>query len=193
MLGHQERRHVLIVHNAQRGFTLVEVMITLTVLALLITLGAPNFFEWLQNQKTRAATEAVLNGLQVARSEAVRRNLAVQFKLTAVPASDWSVTESVAGTAIQARSAQEGTATTSVTAVDRSANAATTVTFSPIGGITANADASAVLAKIDVSNTAISGSNARPLRVLVSGGGSLRMCDPAVTAATDPRFCPTTY
>jgi type IV fimbrial biogenesis protein FimT len=65
----------------QRGFTIVEVMISLVVLGVLIGLGAPGFVEWLQNQQIRGAAEATLNGLQVARGEAVRRNTQVRFQL----------------------------------------------------------------------------------------------------------------
>ena len=65
----------------QRGFTIIEVMISLVVLGVLISLGAPGFVEWLQNQQIRAAAEATLNGLQVARGEAVRRNTPVRFQL----------------------------------------------------------------------------------------------------------------
>jgi type IV fimbrial biogenesis protein FimT len=67
--------------TSQRGFTIVEVMISLVVLGVLIGLGAPGFVEWLQNQQIRAAAEATLNGLQVARGEAVRRNTPVRFQL----------------------------------------------------------------------------------------------------------------
>jgi type IV fimbrial biogenesis protein FimT len=66
---------------SQRGFTIVEVMISLVVIGVLLGLGAPGFIEWLQNQQIRAAAEATLNGLQVARGEAVRRNTQVRFQL----------------------------------------------------------------------------------------------------------------
>ena len=180
-----------------RGFTIVEVMITLVVLGVLITFGAPEFMAFLQNQKTRAAADAVLSGLQAARAAAVSRNLAVQFKLTglgsAPPNSSWTVSESASGIVIQTRSSDEGTATVNVAAVDGAANPVTTVTFSPIGGVAANADASAALRRIDLTNPMALAGNARAFRVLISGGGSLRMCDPNVTVANDPRYCPATY
>jgi len=67
---------------------------------VLISLGAPGFAEWLQNQQIRAAAEATLNGLQVARGEAVRSNTPVRFQLvsdltsTCVLASDSSLRQS---------------------------------------------------------------------------------------------------
>ena len=176
-----------------QGFTLIEVLISLTVIGILLALGAPAFYEFLQNQKTRAATEAIVNGVQIARAEAVRRNLGVQFKLTGMPATDWTVSESTAGTVVQTRSSQEGTVGIVVTALDSASNAATTVTFSSLGGLTANADGTTAIAKINVSNSSFTGTNARPLQVMISGGGSIRMCDPAISTATDARYCPTTY
>ena len=68
-------------HAPQRGFTIIEVMITLVVIGVLLALGVPGFVEWLQNQQIRAAAEATLNGLQVARGEAVRRNTPVRFQI----------------------------------------------------------------------------------------------------------------
>ena len=91
---------MLSMRSSQRGLNIVEIMISLVVLGVLIGLGAPGFAEWLQNQQIRAAAEATLNGLQVARGEAVRRNTPVRFQLvsdltsTCVLASD-SVTASV--------------------------------------------------------------------------------------------------
>ena len=91
---------MLTVRTPQRGFTIIEVMISLAVLGVLLALGVPGFVEWLQNQQIRAAAEATLNGLQVARGEAVRRNTPVRFQLvsdltsTCVLASD-SVTAPV--------------------------------------------------------------------------------------------------
>ena len=67
--------------SVQRGFTIIEVMISLAVIGVLLALGVPGFVEWLQNQQIRAAAEATLNGLQVARGEAVRRNTPVRFQL----------------------------------------------------------------------------------------------------------------
>jgi len=72
---------VLSVRTPQLGLNLIEVMISLAVLGVLISLGAPGFVEWLQNQQIRAAAEATVNGLQVARGEAVRRNTPVRFQL----------------------------------------------------------------------------------------------------------------
>ena len=192
-------------HAAQGGFNLIEIMVSLTVLAILIALGAPSFGEWLQNQQIRAATEALVNGMQVARGEAIKRNLAVQLTLD-LP-SGWTVCEATKqpcdGTllanpvrvqdVIQSRSGREGTSNAKATTPD----GALAVTFSPLGGVVANADnpVSPSITQVDVANTQgncmAAGGPMRCLRVVVTGGGSIRMCDPTPgIVAPDTRACP---
>ena len=44
------------------------------VLGIMLALGLPSFVETIQNMQVRTAAESILDGLQIARSEAVRRN-----------------------------------------------------------------------------------------------------------------------
>ncbi|MFL6565641.1 MAG: GspH/FimT family protein, partial [Burkholderiales bacterium] len=90
-----------------RGFTLVELVVVLAVLALLLFVAVPSFASFLQNQQIRVAGDAIVNGLQVARAEAIRRNLSVQVAVN-VPATGWTVSESDSGALIQSRTHEEG-------------------------------------------------------------------------------------
>ena len=72
----------------ERGFSLVELMVTVAVLSLLMTLAVPSFNEWIQNGRIRTAAESIQNGLQVARAEAVRRNARVEFALVSTVPED---------------------------------------------------------------------------------------------------------
>ncbi|SCZ51596.1 GspH/FimT family pseudopilin [Thiohalomonas denitrificans] len=67
------------------GFTLIELMITISVLAILITLGVPSFQDTLERHRLKAAIEQVYQDLQYARSEAIKRNqnITVQLKIPA--------------------------------------------------------------------------------------------------------------
>ncbi|MBB3048713.1 type IV fimbrial biogenesis protein FimT [Litorivivens lipolytica] len=56
-----------------KGFTLVELMVTLTIAAILLGVAAPAFSAWTANQRLRSAGYDLLNDLQLARSEAVKR------------------------------------------------------------------------------------------------------------------------
>lgn len=66
----------------QRGLSLIELMVTVTILAVILVMSAPSFSAWIQNSRLRGAAESVLGGLQFARAEAVSRNALVRFQLT---------------------------------------------------------------------------------------------------------------
>lgn len=172
----------------QRGMTLVEIMISLTVLGILLMVALPEFSAWLQNLQLRAATEASLNGLQIARAEAIRRNSLVQLVMG--PGTGWTVSDAASGTLIQSKVHEEGAANASVAITP---GGSTTVSFTALGGVGANTDGSAAITQLDFSNPA--GGTCQPtgrmrcLRVVITGGGSLKMCDPVVPLP-DARACP---
>lgn len=64
-----------------RGLTLIEMLVTVTVLGLLLLAVAPSAAEWMRSTQVRNAAESITNGLQKARAEAVRRNQNVLFSL----------------------------------------------------------------------------------------------------------------
>jgi len=174
--------------SPQRGFNIIEVMVVVAVLAILIGLAVPNFAEWTQNQRIRVAADAMQNGFQIARAEAVRRNLPVQ--LVVGPGSGWTIAEAVSGTAVQSRSQEEGTIGVNVTPTPPGASV---TTFSPIGGVMPNIDGTPTLTQVVLDNPTggdcqTAGGPMRCLSVKVTGGGSIRLCDPKV-AAPDPRAC----
>ncbi len=56
------------------GFTLIELMLTLTVAAVLAVLAVPAFREFVANQRVRTASFDLMSMLTMARSEAIKRN-----------------------------------------------------------------------------------------------------------------------
>src|SRR5205814_3204698 len=68
--------------RASSGFTLVELLITITLLALLLGLAVPFFGGMIRNTRVRSVSEALQNGVRTAQAEAVRRNRQVVFFLT---------------------------------------------------------------------------------------------------------------
>jgi type IV fimbrial biogenesis protein FimT len=69
-------------NSRHSGFSLIELMIGITIVGILFIMGIPSFKSWIQNTQIRTATEAIQNGIEVARAEAVRRNTLVRFQLT---------------------------------------------------------------------------------------------------------------
>ncbi len=167
--------------SIQRGFTLIELAIAIILTALLVTLAVPSFQIMLANAQIRTATQALYDGLQLARVEAIRRNERMVF--TNAAGSDWTVTIDVAGTVIQTRSSSEGTrqATVAVTP-----NGATQVTFDSLGRVVANTDASATITalNIDVPTSLIAAADSKEQRVTITTGGAVRTCDPNAPAGT---------
>jgi type IV fimbrial biogenesis protein FimT len=189
--------------SQQRGVTLIELMIGIVIVAILSALAAPSYRGWIQNQQIRTAAESILNGVQLARNEAVKNNSRARFVMCGLPVSSWEVlavsapavapTQSLACGAgsnaaagevrVQERSGQEGSRLATVTVFP---NTATTVTFNSFGRVVANADGTVPLAQFDISTP----TGDRPLRVLLGTGGNTRMCDPSpLLPANDPRRC----
>ena len=58
----------------EHGFTLIEMMITLFIVSILLTVGVPSLKTFLQSNQLIAATNELVSALHVARSEAIKLN-----------------------------------------------------------------------------------------------------------------------
>lgn len=61
----------------QKGFTLIELMVTLVVLGILLSLGAPSFTAWIRDSRIDGIAQNTAAALKLARSEAVTRQAVV--------------------------------------------------------------------------------------------------------------------
>lgn len=183
-----------------RGFTLIELMVAVTLLAFLLMMGAPSMSAWLQNQQIRNLSEAVKDGLAAARAEAARRNAPVRLQfmdsLTASCAlstsgRDLVVSMDDASGACNSTNMADATAPTAPRIVqtkprgDGSANAVvaasqSAIVFNALGRVT---PVPAADISIDITNPTggtclASGGQMRCLRIVVTAAGQVRMCDP---------------
>lgn len=69
--------------KADRGFTLLELMITITVAAVVLGVGVPSFMGLMQSSRATAYTNELAIALNLARSEAIRRGRVVTLCGTA--------------------------------------------------------------------------------------------------------------
>ena len=169
--------------NKMTGFTLIELVTVVTILSIMIFLALPNFNVWLQNTQIRTAGEAILNGLQLARAEAVRRNVNVELRMDL--SSGWTARLPDTGEVLQTRLAGEGSSAALVTITPLGAN---TVTFNSLGTIAANANGSNPVSEFKIDSISLAATDSRELCILIRTGGNIRMCDPQV-ASTDTRSC----
>ena len=176
-----------------KGFTLVEMMIAIVILAVLLSAAIPSFSTFLKNRKVRTATEAILNGLGLARSEAIRRNTHITFALQTDTSWTLGCTTPVGDingdgmsdcpSAIQSRPSAEGGAGALASAQTLEFNG-----YGQLLGLTENVT-------IPVTSTQgaceTSGGNIRCLRIVVSPGGMIRSCDPQTTLTQpgSPKAC----
>lgn len=196
-----------------RGFTLVELIVTMAILALLVLAAVPMFGNAFVNSRIRGTGEAILTGIQLARSEAVSRNARVRFQLTSTldggcvlsnAGLNWVVNldPNAAATEVEGRcnanpddqvapfilqtrpAASSGTTQVAATQPSLVFNGLGRLAEVPPGNVT-----------IELTNPAAGacwadGGEVSCLRIVVSPAGQARMCnpDPALPAG-DPRRC----
>jgi type IV fimbrial biogenesis protein FimT len=56
------------------GFTLMELMVTMAIIALIAAIAVPNFIGWLPRHRLSTSTRDVYNAVQTAKLRAVREN-----------------------------------------------------------------------------------------------------------------------
>lgn len=98
------------VRRAHRGFTLIELMVTLTVLAILMGVGVPSFRNFVAGQKVKTVSHDLMSALVIARSEAIKRNASVTLAPVTADTwvSGWTVTAAPSATTVHQQQAVSG-------------------------------------------------------------------------------------
>jgi type IV fimbrial biogenesis protein FimT len=197
-----------------KGFTLIELAVVMAVVGLMLATAMPSVSDWLRNIRIRNQAESIQNGLQRARTEAVRRNQPVTFWLVSLTnsavlnnscsvsatGSSWVVSldspvnacgatpsSTTAPRLVAAHNAGDGGGTIAISAsLPATTTAASSVTFDGFGRVL---NVASDIQRIEISypSTNTNGGD-RPLRVEITPAGQIRMCDPSASS-TDARHC----
>lgn len=202
----------------QRGVTLIELMVALVIMGVLLAAATPSFSAWMASTRIRSTAEGMLAGLQYAKSEATTRNTQVRFQITtsldstcalSTTSGNWVVdvvdadskVDSVVGQCNAAPSDTNAPSILQVRSVNETGRGvvvaadASEVVFNGLGrqvpiapAVTPSAVVIDITPAASVGTCSATGGRITCLRVLVTAGGLVRMCNPAV-AVGDPQAC----
>jgi len=149
-------------HSDCAGFTLIELVVTITLIGILLALAVPGMRQLIQNQGVKTAAFDLVSALQYARSEAIKRpSETVTLKSGAASDGAWSTGwRLLDGAGDNLRS---WTVASQITITDKNATPLTQVTFGKDGHLTATP-------KLEVkSTTTLSGVGPRCVKVDLVG------------------------
>jgi type IV fimbrial biogenesis protein FimT len=176
--------------NKNLGFSLIELMVTVTVFGLISAYAIPSFNTWIQDSKTRTIAESLQNGVRLAQAEAVNKGRQVAFFVTNVQPSATATTTTVGS--------NWGVRVVVPTQADANGYLQGAVLNGEGGSVVVTADVAEIRFNSigRLSNSAslvnyniVNSNGVRPLRVVVTSAGSVRMCDPAKNIATAADGC----
>jgi type IV fimbrial biogenesis protein FimT len=194
------------------GFTILEMMVTIGIFAILVALTVPTMSTWVANTRVRAVADALQNGVRMAQTESLRRSRQVVFALTndsptaqnpaftAVTNGKYWAVETIpamVGSGEVAAFIASGVLSSvgSTIAIQGPAE----ICFNSIGRLVVNTTASVPGgggctpgggAKMSYTYKITAGTGAPEFDVQVALGGQMRLCDPNQTlTASNPYGC----
>jgi type IV fimbrial biogenesis protein FimT len=165
------------------GFTLIELMVTISVAAVMLTLAAPSFISYQRNSELTTAATSYSAALSAARGEAMKRQLNTLVRPVSGNSwtTGWMIYSDVdwdfaytAGTDVQIYT-QAAVAPTLSVDVDTTASDATShyIMFSGAGFLRNQSGGTASSAAVEFKS-----STGEKRLVIVSPAGRMRVCNP---------------
>jgi len=157
-----------------RGLTLMELMVTVAIMAILLVLAVPSFNAFLARGRLTGAAEALAQDLQLAKSEALRSNAAVTISFS--PVGAWCFGTVVSTSACDCTDQDPPC---SLRRVDSTAFAGVTMGLPPAGVTAFAGNATTFAARQGLANAGaveFTHPNAGTLRVSLGAAGQVSIC-----------------
>lgn len=167
-----------------KGFTLIELMISVTIMVVLLAVAAPNYSSWMANTRIRNSAENSNIAVTLARTTAIRTNSIVDLSFNSD--GTWRIKDSKGGTLY---SSDKNTRSSSIVMAQKakscSADSGTppnTISFNGLGSLTSYSSY-----ELNFKRDPVKESDT-PYTVMVSPGGSSLLC---LTngSSTNPQSC----
>jgi type IV fimbrial biogenesis protein FimT len=162
------------------GFSLIELMIVVTLVMIMVAASMPAVSDMLQNSRTRSVADSLQNGIRYAQTESARMGRLTTLVTTS---TSWTVNYTkISGgndtlpTLLQ--SSPAGNVGSVVITPD--SNTHTVLQFNDLGRVKAASTSAGAFTALtaDMYFTVSNSKGPRSLRVYVSPSGKVRMCDP---------------
>jgi len=136
------------------GFTLIEAIVVIAILAILVAIAVPSFNTLIRSQRVKNTSFDIFSSLSYARSEAITRNTTVTVTPTGGNWSNgWAVTDPATGTVLRTQNAVSGITVTG----------SATVSYNGMGRL------NAAVTAFSLTGTDLSASNLRCISIDLSG------------------------
>ncbi|NOY52511.1 MAG: prepilin-type N-terminal cleavage/methylation domain-containing protein [Deltaproteobacteria bacterium] len=121
-------------HRASSGFTYIELIITISIIALTLAFVAPSLETYSQSQKVKNTAREIYTNLQLARMAAIEENKTVDIIFSLNPAAAMSIQDSTGRDVIPRVDFQDSTPDVKLTSNLCGANAGK-LTYQPMGNL----------------------------------------------------------
>lgn len=119
------------------GFTLIEMIVTVTLVGILLTIAVPSFWKLILNQGIKTASYDIFAAMEYARSEAIKTNGPVSLRAGASTDGAWTTGWRVVNASSTVLRSWSAASNLSITETANSG--ATVITFGPDGRVTSPA------------------------------------------------------